>query len=64
MKALWVFFKFDISGGIIGAAKGNKFIKKLLTYYENKNFIDGNGKIDEKTNVEIITEISKKHLAL
>lgn len=55
------FSNFDISGGIIGAAKGNKFIKKLLTYYENKNFIDGNGKIDEKTNVEIITEISKKH---
>jgi len=30
------FSNFDISGGIIGAAKGNKFIKKLLTYYENK----------------------------
>jgi len=27
--------------GFMGFFKGNKFIKKLLTYYENKNFIDG-----------------------
>lgn len=51
---------FEIISGLIGSVKGNQFIKEQLAYYDNKTFIDENGKMDLKTNIEIITEISKE----
>lgn len=41
--------------GVIGAQKNNIIIKNWLQYYEDKTFILPNGKLNERTNVDIIT---------
>lgn len=47
----------QIPTGIMAAEKGFPLFKKLLDYYENRHFIDENGKMDLTTNVNIITSM-------
>ena len=57
-----VFLGFEsydkISTGIIGAEKGNVFIKKILDSYNERHFVLENKKCDLTTNVELITKIA------
>lgn len=48
-----------IPSGIMGASKFNPWIKELLGYYDDRHFIMDDGGHYDKTNSEIITEISK-----
>lgn len=48
-----------IQTALIGAEQGNSWIKMLLDYYQEVKFIDGQGKQNTKTNVEIVTELSE-----
>lgn len=48
----------NIPTGIMGAEKGNRWIKRLLDYYGNRAFVKADGSLDEKPNPYIITEIS------
>lgn len=48
----------NIPTGTMGSEKGNKWIRLLLDYYENKSFIKPSGDLDLTTNVKIITEIT------
>ena len=50
----------SIPTALMAAKKGNKWIEKLLHYYDNRAFILENGQMDLKTNVSIISEMSKK----
>lgn len=50
-----------IPTAIMGAQKKNKWIEKLLDYYDNKHFIKDDGTLDTTTNVSIITEISENN---
>jgi hypothetical protein len=49
-----------IQTGLIGAKPQNSWIKENLLVYENKGFIKADGSYDMKTNVILITEMSKK----
>jgi len=50
-----------IPTGIIAAAKGNLWTKKMLSYYDNdKSFIKPNGSLDLTTNVVTITNMTKE----
>ena len=44
--------------GIMASQKNNKWIKDLLKYYDNKQFIKEDGTYDLTTNVETISKIS------
>lgn len=44
--------------GIMGAEKFHPWIKDLLEYYENRDFVDPNGKYDLTPNTQIITKIT------
>lgn len=50
-----------IPTGIIGSQSGNLWIKLLLDYYTNRHFIMANGQMDMTTNVQIITNLTKKN---
>lgn len=52
--------KNKIPTATMGARKRNPWIKELLNYYENRRFILSDGRLDMKTNVEVISEITKK----
>lgn len=47
-----------IPTALLGAAKGNPWIKMLLSYYHERRFILEDGRPDMTTNVEIITNLS------
>ncbi len=47
--------------GIMAAEKGNKHIKKMLEYYDDKHFVMENGELDMTTNVTTITNYFKEH---
>lgn len=49
----------QIPTAIMGAKKGNKWIKVLLDYYDNRDFILKDGSLDTTTNVTIITDITR-----
>lgn len=51
----------DIQTGIMGCEKGFTFFNTLLSYYDDKSFIDENGKMDTTTNVKTITNILSKN---
>lgn len=53
-----------ISTAIIGAMKGNPWIKTLLPYYDNRHFISEDGSFDTTTNVDIITKMTKANYSL
>lgn len=48
-----------IPTGIIGAAKGNKWIGELLKDYNERKFIKQDGSFDMTTNVQLITDKTK-----
>lgn len=50
----------SIPSAIIGARKGNIWIKELLDYYSNRKFIIEDNKNDIETNSRIISKISYK----
>lgn len=50
----------NISTGIMGAKKKNAWIKTLFDNYNNRHFIDKNGRMDITTNVSIATKLSKQ----
>lgn len=49
-----------IPAAIMGAEKGNVWIKALLNYYDGRSFIKSNGALDLTPNTEIITSLSFK----
>lgn len=53
-----------IPTGTIGAEKGNKWIKILLDYYQDKHFVRNDRSLDVTTNVRIITELTTKSYPL
>ena len=53
-----------IPTGIMGAKKGNKWIKSLLDEYKNLRFIRDDGSYDLTTNVHRITDITEKKFDL
>lgn len=60
-ESFWGFEEKNfIATSTIGAKKGNEFIKKFLDAYDNKKFINDDGKIDTLTNVAIVSEMIKK----
>ncbi len=50
----------SIPTAIMGAKKGNEWIKYLLSFYDNKHFICEDGSFDTTTNVITITNMTKK----
>lgn len=57
-ESFWGFEEKNyIATSIIGAKKGNKFIKKFLDSYNDKEFIKEDGSIDTFTNVAIVTNM-------
>jgi len=56
--------KIVIQTGMIGAEKGNLWIKKMLDYYENKSFLDKNGVPDLTANPFPLTDITIKEFGL
>lgn len=46
----------QVPTGIMAAEKGNCFIEALLHDYDNRHFLDSDGKPDLTTNVDIITK--------
>lgn len=50
-----------IPTGLMGACKGNIWIKKLLEYYHDRSFYNENGSLSLIPNTRVITEISEKH---
>lgn len=46
-----------IATSTIGAAKGNKLIKRFLDSYNGKQFLNGDGSLNITTNVKIVSEI-------
>lgn len=48
-----------IPTGTIGAARGNKWIRKLLKDYDGRRFIKPDGSFDMTTNVQLITDRTK-----
>ena len=59
-----VFFGFEapiyVGTNIIGAYKGNEFIKVLLNDYDKRHFIKKDGDFDTTTNVTVITKLAKE----
>lgn len=53
-----------IPTGLMGAEKGNPWIKRLLQYYQNRPFIQADGTLDLKPNTNIITDISSSEYGL
>lgn len=49
-----------IPTGFMAAEKNNKWIKKLIEYYNNRHFVLSDGSLDLKVNNVIITDESKK----
>lgn len=49
-----------IPTGIIASEKGNRWVEQQLRYYDDKNFILEDGKLDLTTNVITITNITMK----
>ena len=49
----------NISTGVLGACKGNEWIKYLLSYYKDRHFKQKNGTYDITTNVDIISKMTK-----
>ena len=47
--------------GTMGGVKGHKWIKLLLSYYDDKSFFKEDGSLDTKTNTVIITNMTKKY---
>lgn len=47
----------SIPSALMGCEKGNSVFNMLLMYYNDKNFILQNGKMDETTNIDIITKL-------
>lgn len=50
-----------IEAGTIGAEKGCSWVEKCLDYYESKNFIDKNGKMETRVLPSIVSEILSSH---
>lgn len=46
----------DITTGVIGAEKGNAWIRELLGLYDGKHFVQEDGTLDLSTNVRLITD--------
>ncbi|KIL49356.1 glycosyltransferase family 32 protein [Jeotgalibacillus soli] len=60
-ESFWGFEQENfIATSTIGAEKGNKFIKRLLDYYQDKHFILGDNNFDQLTNVAIVTNMLEK----
>ncbi len=55
---------FMIQTGLIGAGKGNVWIRKMLDYYENKRFFSENGEPDLTPNPIPLTAITVKEFGL
>ncbi|MDY4077590.1 MAG: glycosyltransferase [Clostridium sp.] len=49
-----------IPTGIMGGEKNSRWIKYLLSYYDNKSFINEDGTLDTTTNVITITNMTKE----
>ncbi len=49
-----------IPAALMASEKRNIWVKKLMEYYENRHFIQEDGRFDLKANNIIITEMSKK----
>ena len=47
-----------IPTGIMGGIKGNKWIENLLSYYDNKHFVE-NGEMGLTSNVRVITQMTR-----
>jgi mannosyltransferase OCH1-like enzyme len=56
--------KIVIQTGMIGAEKGNVWVKKMLDYYENKRFLDKNGVPDLTANPVPLTDITVREFGL
>ena len=58
------FFGFEVpiyvGTNIIGACKGNEFIKSLLNDYDERRFIKIDGDLDTTTNVKVTTKLAKE----
>lgn len=52
--------KENIPTALMAAQKGNRWIEELLHYYDDRAFIMKNGQMDLKTNVSIISEMSRQ----
>lgn len=52
--------KYYISSGMMGATKGNKWVKDQLDSYEEATFLDEKGEPTLFTNVERVTKVSKE----
>ena len=50
-----------IPTGIMACEKNNPWIKTMLDYYNDKHFIDSNGKMDLTANVVFMTNLTKKN---
>jgi hypothetical protein len=50
----------DISGCFFGAEKGNAWVKKMLSYYDDHPFIKDNGELDSRVNSNIYGELTKE----
>ena len=53
----------NIPTGIIGSEKNNPWVGELLSYYDNKGFINQDGSYDVTTNVTTITRMTKEKYA-
>jgi hypothetical protein len=53
-----------IEAAVMGAEKGCDWIKYCLDYYENKNFILPDGKMDIRKLPEIMDEVIKEHKSI
>ena len=53
-----------LSAGLMASSKESKWIKKLLSYYDDKHFVGKNGIYDELPNTFTITEITFRNYNL
>ena len=62
----WVSFQSEnqISTCVIAASKKNEWIKLILGKYEELHFYNEDGSLNMKTNVDLITEITKEHFGI
>ena len=49
---------YQIPAALMGAISGNGYIRYLLSYYNNRNFILKDGKLDIRANITIITKMT------
>ena len=60
-ESFWGFEQDNyVATSTIGSKKNNKILKEILDIYDNKNFINNDGTIDNTTNVIIITNLIKE----